>query len=611
MRLVLAISLLFFVKAVTGQGAYWQQQVKYRMDVDMDVNTNRFKAVQKLTYTNNSPDTLDRVFYHLYWNAFQPGSMMDERSRRQGTVDINGRPDWDNRVADRIQNLKPNEIGYQKILSLAMNGAPQTFKVNETILEVSLTKPILPRQKVVFDMNFEAQVPLQIRRSGRDNPGTKVRYSISQWYPKLCAYDKQGWHPTQYIGREFYGVFGDYDVNITIDKNYILGGTGYLANAGQIGYGYEPKGTKVTRPAGNTLTWKFTAPNVHDFMWAGDPGFVHKTKTVRPDLVFHLLYKPGENNDASWEKVLTDATRALPFIEQKFGRYTYKQFSFIAGGDGGMEYPMSTLLFGPGAWLHEWLHNWFYGVLGTNEAQYPWMDEGFTTYAENLTKAYLDGEKGNAFEDDYRSYNFLVKSGKEEPMSTFADHFNTNFAYSVSSYVKGSIFLNQLSYITGQQVFDNIMLNYYNRWKFKQPDPDDFINVAEKASGMQLNWYKEFWIYTTKHIDYAIDSLWEDGGKTNIRLRNDDQLPMPVDFVITTKNGDKELHYIPLGLMFNEKPVEDPAMKRMVYKPWAWTSKKYVIQTDIKIIDIKEAEIDPSQRMADINRRNNKIVLIR
>ena len=244
-KILLIICAVLSIACVTGQPDRWQQRVKYVMDIDMNVETNRFTGKQKLEYTNNSPDTLTRVFYHLYFNAFQPGSMMDTRSRRQGSIvfrtDRNGNniSDWDERVKDRIQNLKPDEIGYQKIISLKMNGRPQNFKVLETILEVKLDKPILPKSKVVFDMDFEAQVPLQVRRSGRDNSVTKVRYSMSQWYPKICEYDYEGWHPTPYVGREFYGVWGDFSVNISIDKKYILGGTGYLQNADQVGYGYE------------------------------------------------------------------------------------------------------------------------------------------------------------------------------------------------------------------------------------------------------------------------------------------------------------------------------------------------------------------------------------
>jgi hypothetical protein len=592
-----------------AQPTRWQQKVKYAMDIDMNVETNQFTGKQKLDYWNNSPDTLTKVYYHLYFNAFQPGSMMDNRSRRQGTIQAGRGADWDSRVKDRIQNLQPDEIGYQKIISLKMNGRPQKFEVLETILEVKLDKPILPKAKVVFDMTFEAQVPLQIRRSGRDNPSTKVRYSMSQWYPKLCEYDYDGWHPTPYVGREFYGVWGDFDVNISIDKNYILGGTGYLKNANQIGYGYEDEGAKVVRPAGNKLTWKFTAPNVHDFMWAADPDFKHLTRKPRKELTLHLLYKNTASNAAVWEKILDDAEKALPFIEKTFGPYSYKQYSFVHGGDGGMEYPMATLLASPGAWLHEWMHNWYQGVLATNESLYAWMDEGFTSYADSRISAFLKNEK-ETFEQSgsYKSYYSLVKSEKEEPLTTHADHFNTNGAYSAAAYSKGAVFMEQLGYITGAGTRDMILLEYYKQWKYKHPDISDFIRLAEKVSNIELDWYQEYWVNSIKTIDYAFDSLWEEGGKTKIRLKRVGLMPMPVDLRLTFKDGTSELHYLPLDLMYGVKPVEN-VVTRKVYPAWKWTNEKYVIESDRRLGDISIAEIDPSQRMADTERQNNRIQL--
>lgn len=601
--ILLAMSLLS-----VAQPDRWQQRVKYAMDIDMNVETNRFTGKQKLEYWNNSPDTLTRVFYHLYFNAFQPGSMMDTRSRRQGTIQIGRGADWDGRVKDRILNLKPDEIGYQHILSLKMNGRAQKYEVLETILEVKLDRPILPKSKVTFDMEFEAQVPLQVRRSGRDNPSTKVRYSMSQWYPKLCEYDYEGWHPTPYVGREFYGVWGDYDVNISIDKNYILGGTGYLQNANQIGYGYETPGTRVNRPAGSKLTWKFTAPNVHDFMWAADPEFKHMTRKVRNDLTLNLLYKSTSSAAKTWEKILDDAERALPYIEKTFGAYPYKQYSFVHGGDGGMEYPMATLLASPGAWLHEWLHSWYHGMLGTNESLYAWMDEGFTSYAEERVSAFLENRTGFVQDGNYQGYFALVKSNKEEPLTTHADHFNTNFAYSLASYSKGAVFLEQLGYITGAAVRDNILLEYYREWRFKHPNVSDFIRIAEKQSDMKLDWYKEYWVGSTKTIDYAFDSLWEEAGKTKIRIRRAGLMPMPVDVQLTFKDGSSELHYVPLDLMYGEKPAED-SITRKVYPAWKWTSETYVIESSHRLGEISVAEIDPSQRMADTERQNNKIKL--
>lgn len=608
--LLLSVIICQLSSVVYSQPDRWQQRVKYVMNIDMNVQTNRFAGKQKLEYWNNSPDTLTRVFYHLYFNAFQPGSMMDTRSRRQGAVNGPGaRPDWDPRVRDRILNLKPDEIGYQKIRSLKMNGISQNFKILETILEVKLTKPILPRSKAVFDMEFEAQVPLQVRRSGRDNPTSKIRYSMSQWYPKMCEYDYEGWHPTPYVAREFYGVWGDFDVSISIDNKYILGGTGYLQNPNQIGYGYESAGAKVTRPAGTKLTWRFIAPNVHDFMWAADPEFIHKTKKVRDSLTFHLLYKTTNASAQDWEQVLTDAERALPFIEKTFGVYPYKQFSFIHGGDGGMEYPMATLCIGPGAWLHEWLHNWYYGVLGSNESLYGWMDEGFTSYAEDRVTAFLGNNKGFAYDGNYKGYYSLAKSGKEEPLTTHADHYNLNAAYGAAVYSKGAVFVEQLGYIVGASVRDKILLEYYRLWRLKHPNAADFIRVAEKVSDMKLDWYKEYWVNSTKTIDYSIDSLWEEGGKTKVRLSRIGLMPMPVDLQITFNDGSRELHYVPMNLMYGEKPAEDSTILRKVYEPWKWTHTTYIIETSRKLSDFTIVEIDPSQRMADAERKNNRLEL--
>jgi len=594
-----------------AQPGYWQQHVKYVMDIDMDVTTNRLAGKQQLEYTNHSPDTLRRVFYHLYWNAFQPNSMMDNRSRALGQILHNGEPDWDERVKDRIQNLKPDEIGYQKILSLKMNGVAQPYQTQETILEVQLTKPIPPNTTVRFEMEFEAQVPLQIRRSGRDNPDTKVRYSMSQWYPKICEYDYQGWHATPYVGREFYGVWGDFDVNIQIDRSYILGGTGYLQNPQQIGYGYETPGIPVIRPAGGKLNWHFFAPNVHDFVWAADPDFIHVTKKLRADLTLHLLYKKTNEDEKKWLNILAVAEKALPYMEQTYGPYPYKQYSFIHGGDGGMEYPMATLLKDAGGWMHEWMHSWYQGMLGTNELQYPWMDEGFTQYAAARNWGYLnkDSSAEQTFKREMSNYFYLAKSNYQEPLTTYADYYSTNLGYSLSSYSKGSVFMIQLGYIVGEQTLDRILLEYYREWRFKHPNAEDFFRVAEKVSNMQLDWYNDFWIKSIKKIDYGIDSLWEVNGKTKIRLRMLGQVPMPIDVLLQFRDGSKEQAYIPLYSMFGTKPDENKTIPRYVYEPWKWTNTTYEFEVNHKLTDLRIIEIDASHRMADVNRNNNKLEL--
>ncbi len=623
---------MFTISSI-AQPNRWQQRVKYTMNIDVDAQTNRFTGKQKLEYTNNSPDALKKVFYHLYFNAFQPNSSMDVRSRELGKTLINGKPDWDPRVKDRISKLKDDEIGYQKIISLKMNGVPQPFKYEETILEVNLTQAIAPKTKVVFEMEFEAQVPLQVRRSGRDNPVTGVRYSMSQWYPKLCEYDYEGWHPTPYIAREFYGVWGDFDVTIAIDKTYKLGGTGVLVNAAEIGWGYDRPGSELKPTTKAKRSWHFVGNNVHDFMWAADPDYIHLVRKMPnggPTLnVIYNYLENNEKNDAAWNTVADAAVLVLPFIEEKFGKYPYPQYSFIQGGDGGMEYPMATLLSGPGLGtvFHEWMHSWYQMMLGTNESLYGWMDEGFTEFATDQVEAYYRDKFIKVKYSDnvpymktldslatllpsehagsYQSYYFIAKSGLEEPLTTHADHFETNAAYSIASYSKGLVFMEQLGYILGANMRDKILLEYYKQWRFKHPNSIDFIKLGEDMSGMKLDWYKEYWCNTTKTIDYGIDSLWEEGGVSKIRLVRNGKMPMPVDLQLTFKDGTTEMHYIPLNLMFGSKAPENKDEKREAHEAWRWTHPTYIVELKKRLTDLKKVEIDPTKRMADIEQRNN------
>ncbi len=591
-----------------GQTDRWQQKVNYQMDIDFDVEKHQFKGKQKLVYYNNSPESLDKVFYHLYYNAFQPGSMMDVRSRNI--------VDPDRRVQDRISKLTPEEYGYHNIKSLKHNGTDVKFEVVGTILEVQLNQAIPPNSKATFEMVFESQVPAQVRRTGRDN-AEGISYSMSQWYPKMCEYDYQGWHANPYVGREFHGIWGDFDVKITIDNQYILGGSGYLQNADKIGYGYSDK--EVNHSPGGTLTWHFKAPNVHDFFWGGDPDYTHDVLKLENDLTLHFLYQKNEKTEVVWKKLQPAMAKAIGFINQHYGKYPYKQYSFIQGGDGGMEYPMGTLITGErglgsliGVSIHEWMHSWYQMILGTNEALYAWMDEGFTSYASAEVMNFLKKEgltpgkvEENPHLGTYMGYTNLVQSGVEEPMTTHADHFKTNFAYSMASYVKGSVFLHQLEYIIGENAFAQGMLDYFEQWKFKHPNTNDFIRIMEKASGLELDWYKEHFVNTTNTIDYSVSSVEADGKKTKIILKNLSDMPMPIDVVVTEKNGTQRLYHIPLRIMRGEKAQEDPSMEYNVEEDWAWTHPTYELNIDCKLKKVVKVEIDPSRRLADINTENN------
>lgn len=605
----LLVVVICFESTIKAQADRWQQRIKYQIDVDVNVATNQFSGTEKIEYINNSPDTLKRVFFHMYWNAFQPNSMMDVRSRELGQTILGtnrrGEPllDWDSRVRDRIFHLNENEIGYQKARKILVNGKEQKLIEHETILEVVLDKPILPKSKTNLLVYFEAQVPLQVRRSGRDN-AEGVRYSMSQWYPKMVEYDYQGWNANPYIAREFYGVWGDYNVNISIDKSYMIASTGTLQNTNKIGFGYEAKNEKVIQPKTEKLTWNFVANNVHDFVWAADPTYKMIKQQITNGPLIYVIYKANPEMENRWQKMMDTMVLAYPIIAKTFGEYPYKNYTFIQGGDGGMEYPMATLIKNAsvGTALHEWMHTWFQMLMGTNESLYPWMDEGFASYADSRVLNTLRGSTNFWFKGEYEGYFGLVKSGLEEPASTHSDHYNTNSAYGRAAYSKGAVFMEQLGYIVGAEVRDQILLDYYNQWKFKHPNPNDLIRVAERRSNIELQWYKEYWINSTKSIDYAIDSLWEDAGKTKIRIRRIGKMPMPIDFEIRFKDGSKESHYAPLDLMYGAKN-ENPDVK--IYSEWKWTHPTYVFETEKKLFDILEVEIDPSQRLADVDKRNN------
>ncbi|MFC3414451.1 M1 family metallopeptidase [Algoriphagus hitonicola] len=591
---------------VVGQTGRFQQAVDYKMDVSMDVESNQYSGTQELVYTNNSPDTLTRVFYHLYYNAFQPGSMMDVRSR---TI-----ADPDRRVGDRIANLQPDEIGYLHVKNLKMNGKDAQVSEVGTILEVELPEPILPNSEVTFTLEFEGQVPVQIRRSGRDSE-EGVRYSMSQWYPKLANYDEQGWHANPYIGREFYGIWGDFDVKITIDKNYTIGGTGYLQNPNEIGHGYEDAGVTVPDASGETLTWHFKAPMVHDFMWGADDKYQHDKVEMDNGITVHHFFIPGEKTSGNWEKLKEFTPKAIEYMSEHFGQYPYKQFSVVQGGDGGMEYAMSTLITGErslpslvGVMVHELAHSWYHGVLASNESLYPWMDEGFTSYASNLTmNEIMNRNSSSIHAGSYRGYIGLAKSGVEEPMSTHSDHYHTNRAYGSAAYSKGAVFMEQLGYVIGADVRDRGLLRYFNEWKFKHPNVNDLIRIMEKESGLELDWYKEYFVYSTKTIDYGIKEVVADGDKTSITLERIGLMPMPLDVVVTYKDGSQEQIYLPMVIMRGEKSTESGMPERIHSEDWPWTNLTKTVILSKELESIQSVEIDPSGRLADLERENNKV----
>ncbi len=592
-----------------AQTNYWQQHVNYEMFIDFNVDTHRFKGNQILAYTNNSPDTISQVFYHLYFNAFQPGSMMDLKNQNIKDPDFR---------LSKISTLKDAEIGYHKISELLMEGMKCQYSVEGTILEVNLPKKILPGETVTFKMKFESQVPVQIRRNGRDN-AEGISYSMAQWYPKLCEYDVQGWHANPYISREFYGVWGDYKVHIEIDRKYTVAAGGLVENPEKMGHGYSEKDTK-TRPflGKKKLCWTFIANNVHDFVWAADPDYRHLIYKTDLGTELHYFFDINSANIENWEDLHAAMNVAEKFMNKRYGIYPYPVYHFIQGGDGGMEYPLATLITGNrnysslvGVSIHEWMHSWYQMMLGTNESLYSWMDEGFTSFAtaevmNHLRKENIIPGKYTPFpaKSNLRKYAMFSQSGYEEALSIHSDHFVTNQAYGAAAYTKGNVFLAHLEYIVGVENFAIALKRYFNDWKFKHPTPNDLIRVFEKTSKLQLDWFKEYMVYTTHTIDYGIGKVSGfNNSKSVIELNKIGRMPMPVDLRVTTSDGKTYDYNIPLRIMRGSKTGD--IFKGELCKDWPWTHPNYALEVNIPYDQIESVSLDPDLRMADIDLQNN------
>ncbi|MGY8922937.1 MAG: M1 family metallopeptidase [Flavobacteriales bacterium] len=595
------INLLIFQ---IGSAQYWQQAVDYTIDVSLDTETALYGGTQKLVYTNNSPETLHKVFYHLYFNAFKPGSEMAVRQKSGG--------DKNTRFKVDLDSLTLDQQGYLKVSGLMQDGVLLSPIDSETILEVPLHKPILPGESTTFELSFKGHVPDVVRRAGK-NSKEGVAFSMAQWYPKMAEYDREGWNADPYTGREFHGVWGDFDVKITLNKKFVVAGSGYLQNADDIGMGYSDR--KKPKSKKGNVTWHFVAPQVHDFTWAADPEYIHDTYPGPNNVTLHFFYKNNPEIIENWKKLQPDTVKLMKFYNEKVGAYPYKQYSVVQGGDGGMEYAMLTLITGGrkygslfGVTAHELAHSWFQHILATNETKHEWMDEGFTSFISTLAEdQILEENKDFPLERSYSGYFNLAESGVEMPQSTNANRYSHNYAYESTAYSKGAVFLGQLGYIVGKEKLYVILQTYYDEWKFKHPLPNDLRQIAERVSGLQLQWFLTDWTQTTNKIDYAISEVNEVDGVTKILLKRKELMPMPLEILVQYKNGETELHYIPISLMRGEK--ENPyAIGWTVEKDWNWASPEYSLIINKPKQDIQIIVIDPSNLMADVDKNDNYYV---
>ena len=590
---------LVFTLSINGQNS-WQQNANYKIYIDVDVKKNTFKGSQEVLYTNNSPDELNKVFFHLYFNAFRPESDMAER--------LNNGDDNNRRFDVNIKDLEPHEYGQLKVNNLKQDGLNIDSFVSDTILEVTLTNPILPGESSLFTMNFNGPIPITIRRAGRDSP-MGVKYSMAQWYPKISEYDYEGWNTAPYTGREFHGVWGDFDVTIKIDKDFIVAASGYIQET-------DPNNNKLGYLSGKKRVWNFKAPKVHDFTWAADSEYIHDIYPGPNGVKLNFYYKNDPKIIANWKTLQPVTAELMDFFNNYIGEYPYEQYSVVQGGDGGMEYSMLTLLnYGEelipliSVTSHELAHAWFQGVLATNEMNHAWMDEGSASYFGELAESHVFNIDFHPIftERPYQDYISLATSGQEMPLATNANRFKFNRAYEDAAYDKGFVFLSQLNYIIGEKAFEKTIKNYFDKYKFTHPLPNDLRRVAEQSSGILLNWYLTDWTQTTNQIDYAIKNVESRKKKSVITLERIGLMPMPLEILVRYKDGNEEFYYIPISLMRGEKSKPEYADKWIQLEDWSWAYKKYEFEIKSKMESIKSIDINPTGLLADVDTSNNII----
>ena len=606
----LIILTLFFGLSSAQKNAYYQQYANYKMDIDVDAKNFTYNGNQTLNYTNNSPDELKVVYFHLYWNAFKPGSMMDQRVASQGK---NGDSRLQNNGISTLASIPKNEEGAQNIHWIKQNGKDLKFEIQETVMKVYLNTPLKAKSKTTFTMEWDAVIPMQIRRAGRNNR-EGIDMTVTQWYPKIAEYDYDGWATFDYIGREFHAPFSDFEVNIKIDKDYVIGAGGTLENPSEV-KGYDAKAT-IKTDRKDKATWKWTAKNMLDFAWAADRDYTVESFVILDGPKVNFVYQKSEKTKY-WEQSKPYVTKFFQIMNATYGRYVYPSYSFIQGGDGGMEYGMATMMLGEaktldglvGLMVHEGGHSWNQQMMAYNESVRPWMDEGFTSYYDDYIMYQLfppQTPQPNPFTTSIDRYRNFVKRGIEEPAGWLGDHHDNGTAYSFATYYKGEMFLIQLGYIMGEQNLALVMKEFYNEWHLKHPTDRDFMHIAQKISGMDLKWFHHYWINTTKTIDYGIKDVKYGENSTTITLENKGTVPMPIDFSILTKDKQVVNFHIPLNMTHTWKTKDIYGdFQTMPY--WPWTQKEYTLTIPYNKSQISVLGIDFSKRLADINLEDNLV----
>ncbi|CAN5710443.1 M1 family metallopeptidase [soil metagenome] len=598
----------------TGSGTpgpdYLQQRADYIIRAMLDTSARSLRGEARITYTNNSPDTLRYIWLQLDQNVFHSqsrGTKIFDPRARFGTGGAEG----------GVRILKVAQPAVAAARGRAASPASQLpHVVNGTVMKVDLAAPLAPRAKQVIDVSWSFPFGPNRNRMGIEEIDGGVTYEVAQWYPRLAVYDDiRGWNTEQYLGQgEFYLEYGSFDVSITVPADMIVAATGVLRNPADVLTatqrsrlaqartssttvvirGRDEVGDPASRPAAEygNLTWRFTADSVRDFAWAASKTFIWDAVGVNGGKTLAMSFYPP-STAALWKEATQYGKFAIENYSAQWAPYPYPTASNVRGSEGGMEYPMIVFCNRPtpetlySVTDHEFGHTWFPMVVGSNERRYPWMDEGFNEFINYYNWVKRFGLPP-AHRGSIRDYLAMATSGEERPVMTFADQLPPMFV-SPAAYDKPALALRLLrEVVVGPERFDPAFKEYFRRWAYKHPTPADFFRTIEDGVGEDLSWFWRSWLYTTAQLDQAVDSIAladSVGVESRIFLRNAGGIPMPVDLGLLMDDGSTQRLTLPVEI-------------------WYGGDRYTAIVPGPK--KVNAVTLDPESRYPDVRRENNR-----
>jgi peptidase M1-like protein len=599
----------------TGSGApgpqYWQQRADYTIRASLDTGTQTLTGRETVRYTNHSPDTLRYIWVQLDQNIYREDSrgtaLNPPGARFAGAGFVGGY------VISSVEAVRRSP-------RLPVKTTALTLTVNGTMGRIDLDRPLPPGSILEFEVAYSFQVPEHgSDRMGREQFPEGWLYELAQWYPRMAVYDDvRGWNTEQYLGQgEFYSEYGDFDVEITVPRSFVVVATGTLLNPAEVLTTAQrarlaravqsdttvpiiarPEvGQASTRPAGRspTLTWHFSAKNVRDVAWAAAPNFIWDASGWKGILI-QSAYPPEANAD--WRNSTMYARHTIRHYSERWFHYPYPTAINVAGPVGGMEYPMIVFcgdrvggfdLYS--VTTHELGHQWFPMIVGSNERLYAWMDEGFNTFINIYSvRSFYRDSLWDRHRGDPQAWARFAATGRDQPPMLPADRVDPRLLGQVE-YTKPATGLYLLRHVIVDDTtrFDAAFREYIRRWAYRHPAPADFFRTMEDGLGEDLSWFWHGWFYTTDVVDLAVDSaatFHDNSGAmyAAVILSSRGELPMPVDLRLTYANDSSARVRLPVEVWFqgNRYVYIRPAPAELV-----------------------KVEIDPDLNLPDVRRDNN------